>query len=229
MNIILIDDDIKFLNIFKNKVKIYAKKIFSDVNIDTSVDFSTLENNIYSIYFLDINLINENGIEVAKKIKQNNPQAKIIFTTSKNNLMHESIFIQPFYFIRKSDLENDIATAFVLIKDYFVKKKFYSFKYESENINICIDDIILCEINDHLTTIYTSSKKYYLYKSLKELMSELNSSAIIQINRKQCINLSHITKEKKNILYLDNMFEVKIGNKFKNNYNNKIQQYTNNR
>jgi len=227
MNIVLIDDDIKFLKIFKSKVKGYAKKIFSNFNIDISLDISILEKNIYSIYFLDIDLINENGIDVAKKIKKENSNAKVIFTTSKNDLIYKAISIQPFYFIRKSDLETDLATAFILIEDYFLKKKFYSFKYEQEKINLYIEDIIYFEINDHLITIYTNSKQYYLYKPLKQLINEIHSPLIIQVNRKQCINLSHITNKKRNTLILDNSTKIKIGNKYKDNLKSKLSQYIN--
>ena len=225
MNIVLVDDDIQFLYKFKTKVTKYAKEIFDNVNIDISLDTSILNEKIYSIYFLDIDLINEDGINVAKYIKKRNSNAKIIFTTSKNNLVYNAIATQPFYFIRKSELDKDLATAFVLIKSYFSKKEVYLFKYESENINLSIEDIIYCEINDHLITIYTNSKHYHLYKPMKKLLNEINSPLIVQVNRKQCINLSHITSKKRNSIYLDNSIKIKIGSKFKDSFNDVLTQY----
>lgn len=96
-----------------------------------------------------------------------------------------------------------------------------------EIINLCIDEIIFCEINDHLVTICTSSKQYHLYKSLKDLLNEIDSSLIVQVNRKQCINLTHITEKKRNTIILDNSIKIKIGNTFKDIFNNKLQQYIN--
>ena len=142
MNIIILDDDILFLNTFKNKIQHFAKKIFNDVTIDISTNTSILQNKTYSIYFLDIDLINENGIAVATNIKRLNASAIIIFTTARNDLIYNAITVQPFYFIRKSELDNDLATAFILLKDYFIYKPFFSFKYESEQIKFYIEDII---------------------------------------------------------------------------------------
>lgn len=225
MNIIILDDDILFLNTFKNKIQHFAKKIFNDVTIDISTNTSILQNKTYSIYFLDIDLINENGIAVATNIKRLNASAIIIFTTARNDLIYNAITVQPFYFIRKSELDNDLATAFILLKDYFIDKLFFSFKYESEQIKLYIEDIIFFETNDHLTTIFTNSKQYHLYTPLKKLMNLLNSPNIIQANRNQCINVAHVIQEKGNYLILDNSYKIKIGKKYKDNLKYTLNNY----
>lgn len=225
MNIIILDDDILFLNTFKNKIQHFAKKIFNDVTIDISTNTSILQNKTYSIYFLDIDLINENGIAVATNIKRLNASAIIIFTTARNDLIYNAITVQPFYFIRKSELDNDLATAFILLKDYFIDKPFFSFKYESEQIKLYIEDIIFFETNDHLTTIFTNSKQYNLYTPLKKLMNLLNSPNIIQANRNQCINVAHVIQEKGNYLILDNSYKIKIGKKYKDNLKYTLNNY----
>ena len=225
MNIIILDDDILFLNTFKNKIQHFAKKIFNDVTIDISTNTSILQNKTYSIYFLDIDLINENGIAVATNIKRLNASAIIIFTTARNDLIYNAITVQPFYFIRKSELDNDLATAFILLKDYFIDKPFFSFKYESEQIKLYIEDIIFFETNDHLTTIFTNSKQYHLYTPLKKLMNLLNSPNIIQANRNQCINVAYVIQEKGNYLILDNSYKIKIGKKYKDNLKYTLNNY----
>ena len=225
MNIIILDDDILFLNTFKNKIQHFAKKIFNDVTIDISTNTSILQIKTYSIYFLDIDLINENGIAVATNIKRLNASAIIIFTTARNDLIYNAITVQPFYFIRKSELDNDLATAFILLKDYFIDKPFFSFKYESEQIKLYIEDIIFFETNDHLTTIFTNSKQYHLYTPLKKLMNLLNSPNIIQANRNQCINVAHVIQEKGNYLILDNSYKIKIGKKYKDNLKYTLNNY----
>lgn len=225
MNIIILDDDILFLNTFKNKIQHFAKKIFNDVTIDISTNTSILQNKTYSIYFLDIDLINENGIAVATNIKRLNASAIIIFTTARNDLIYNAITVQPFYFIRKSELDNDLATAFILLKDYLIDKPFFSFKYESEQIKLYIEDIIFFETNDHLTTIFTNSKQYHLYTPLKKLMNLLNSPNIIQANRNQCINVAHVIQEKGNYLILDNSYKIKIGKKYKDNLKYTLNNY----
>ncbi len=227
MNIILIDDDVNFLEILKVKLGAYAKLLIDNFNIDISMDISILNNKMYSIYFLDIDLNDKNGINIAKKIKYTNHNAIIIFVTAKNDLIYNAITIQPFYFIRKSHLDDDLKIAFSLLKAHFNKKEYYSFKYDSDNIKVYIDDIIYFETEDHLTSLYTTFKHYHIYKPLKTLLNEINSPFIVQANRKQCFNLSHVSEKKKNYLILDNNITIKIGNKYKNNINSCLESYQN--
>ena len=116
MKIIIIDDDISFLNLFKAKIIPYSKKFFDNVSVITTSDTTILQNHCFSIYFLDIDLTNDNGIQIATSIKKKNPTAKIIFTTSRNDLIYNAITVQPFYFIRKNELEGGSCYCFYIIK-----------------------------------------------------------------------------------------------------------------
>ncbi|MFR1688166.1 MAG: LytR/AlgR family response regulator transcription factor [Massilimicrobiota timonensis] len=227
MDIVLIDDDSNFLGYFKTKIIRNARLIFDDIRVDTSTNFSILNKKRYSIYFLDIDLINENGIKVAKSIKSINRHALIIFVTSKNNLVYDALSIQPFYFIRKSELDNDLATAFILLKDFFIQKKYYSFKYDNQDIRLCIDNIRYCETNDHLTTIYTQSKQFHIYKSLKLILSEIDDDHIVQVNKKQCVNIINVVNNDKNKIMMDDGTLIKIGNKYKNEFYHRLDKYIN--
>lgn len=86
MKIVIIDDDISFLEMFNKKINSSMKKIFDQVIIDqyTNINLFPFQ---YDIYFLDIDLIDDNGISIAGKIKENDKNALIIFVTSKNNLV----------------------------------------------------------------------------------------------------------------------------------------------
>lgn len=214
MKIAIIDDDISFLEMFNKKINSNIKKIFDQVIIDrhTNIDHFPFQ---YDIYFLDIDLIDDNGISIAGKIKENDKNALIIFVTSKNNLVFSALKVQPFYFIRKSNLDEEFETASMLLKEHFNQKSYFSFKYNFEYIKILTDDILYLEVNNHLTSLVTKFKAYHFYKPLKEIMNEINSDDFIQINRKNSVNIKHIKQYKKNAILLDNNQTLKIGIAFK--------------
>ena len=139
----------------------------------------------------------------------------IIFVTSKNNLVFSALKVQPFYFIRKSNLDEEFETALMLLKEHFNQKSFFSFKYNFEYIKILTDDILYLEVDNHLTSLVTKFKAYHLYKPLKEIMNEINSDDFIQINRNNSVNIKHIKQYKKNAILLDNNQTLKIGIAFK--------------
>lgn len=225
MNIVIIDDDKNFIKHFSSKVKSLSRNTFDTYSVESYTNHETLLKRKYDIYFLDIDLIQTSGIDVAKTIKEEHPSAKIIFTTSRSDLIFNAITIQPFYFIRKTNLDKDLAVAFKLLEDYYTVKEYYQIKYNSEIISILIDDIIYLETSDHLTTIYTTAKQYHIYKTLKTVLGEINSNQIIQINRKNCVNIAHIINEKRNYIVLDNNKTLKVGKSFKEESNRIFNEY----
>lgn len=225
MNILILDDDISFLNFFKARIQPFFRSLFSELNIEVSSDVSIIDQKNYDIYFLDIDLIEYDGIELSKKIKVINPSGKIIFITAKDDLVYEAIAVAPFHFIRKSHLEKDLQRSYLLIADSYRQKKFYETRYNNEIIKILIDNIIYLETDDHLTTIYTNYKNYHIYKSMKQAMTELNCPEIVQINKNQCINLSHLVMQKKDDLFLDNEMSFKLSKRFKPSFEKDLNQY----
>ena len=224
MKIAIIDDDLYFLNNIEKKIKQYSRNLFN-ISIDTFTSYSLLFSKKYDIYFLDIDMPSSNGINIAKKIKSTNSLAKIIFITSHVDLVFSAITIQPFYFIRKTNLDKDLSIAFTLLEDCYIEKEYYKFKYNSEIVSILIDDILYLETSDHLTTIYTNLNQYHIYKSLKDIQEEIHSQNLIQINRKTIINILHISFDKKNTVTLDNKKTFKIGRTFKKNFNDAFSTF----
>lgn len=224
MKIAIIDDDLYFLNNIEKKIKQYSRNLFN-IYIDTFTSCSLLFSKKYDIYFLDIDMPSSNGIDIAKKIKSTNSLAKIIFITSHVDLVFSAITIQPFYFIRKTNLDKDLSIAFTLLEDCYIEKEYYKFKYNSEIVSILIDDILYLETSDHLTTIYTNLNQYHIYKSLKDIQEEIHSQNLIQINRKTIINILHISFDKKNTVTLDNKKTFKIGRTFKKNFNDAFSTF----
>ena len=58
---------------------------------------------------------------------------------------------------------------------------------------------------------------FYIYKTIKELLNEIDSKNIVQINRKNCVNINHIISENKTTIKLDNGLILKVGKMYKKN------------
>lgn len=58
-------------------------------------------NNTYHIVFLDIEMPGINGLEVARKLRENNSSLIIVFVTSYDQFMKESFEVQPYQYLEK--------------------------------------------------------------------------------------------------------------------------------
>ena len=105
MLIKIVDDD----QVFAKKIERMVYDGFKDIFLDYSIDCITshFEDRYFEkgdIFFLDIDLKEKNGIKIAEEIRENNSNAIIIFVSAMNDMIFDSLIVQPFYFIRKDNL-----------------------------------------------------------------------------------------------------------------------------
>ena len=122
MLIKIVDDDQTFAKKIKDIVYDAFKNIFIDYSIEcisSNFEYQYFEEG--DIFFLDIDLKEENGIKIAEKIRENNFNAIIIFVSALNDMVFDSLIVQPFYFIRKDNFDRDIKITCSLIQNYINK------------------------------------------------------------------------------------------------------------
>ena len=96
MKIGIIDDDTQFSQVIKNKIE--ENTCFSKSSIDVfNNDFKSLQLKDYDYLFIDILLMKDNGITIAKSI--HNKNTRIIFMSSNETLVYDCFDIALYFFI----------------------------------------------------------------------------------------------------------------------------------
>ena len=110
MKIGIIDDDTQFSQVIKNKIE--ENTCFSKSSIDVfNNDFKSLQLKDYDYLFIDILLMQDNGITIAKSI--DNKNTRIIFMSSNETLVYDCFDIALYFFIRKTSYEDDLERLFI--------------------------------------------------------------------------------------------------------------------
>lgn len=126
MLIKIVDDDQAFVKKIKDIVYDNFKDIFLDYSIDCiTSNFEAQYFEKGDIFFLDIDLKEKNGIKIAEKIRENNSNAIIIFVSAMNDMIFDSLIVQPFYFIRKDNFDRDMKIACTLIQKSYAVNLFW--------------------------------------------------------------------------------------------------------
>ena len=106
MKILIIDDDKKFTDTLKDDVIKFFQRI-DDKAIITVINENfrqvDLFNN-YHIVFLDIDLLTDNGLTIAKQLRELDSNAMIIFVSSRSNLVFKTFVVN----------DSSSLTAFIL-------------------------------------------------------------------------------------------------------------------
>lgn len=228
MNIAIVDDDIGFSNYLKDQAENFIKKTFSNCKVYTiNKDFlSEVLKNKYDILFLDIDLDELNGIDIGRRtlLLENNPL--IIFVSSRNDLVFASLSVRPFYFVRKSNYKDDIATLFILLKNYFKETQtFFTFDFYGRKTNIFVKDIYMIESSGHDVILKTKSGDYTYRSTMKNILESIGTETIVQFQKAYAINLDFIKAIDKNVLILKNGKEYNIGRKFRDTLMQKYKEF----
>lgn len=218
MNVAIVDDDIIFSRTLEKLIESFLSNIFNDLKIELINDnfYNHIKNKPYDLIFLDIDLKNSNGINIGKNTLLWENQPIIIFVSARNELVFSSLSVRPFYFVRKSNLKNDLTTMFVLLKKYFNEEmSFFTFEFHGRLTNIYVKDIYIIESKSHNIILKTKKGEYIYRASMKNILETLGVKNIVQIQKAYAVNIDYIKEINKSVVYLKNNEQYNIGRKYK--------------
>lgn len=160
MRILLVEDEAALVDIISTKLK--QEKYLVDTSLDGEQGLEYALNNIYDLIILDIMLPKMSGIEILKKIKENNIEAKVILLTARSALEDKLIgfnygandyVTKPFHIeelIARVNAQlriNSISKDVINYKDLMlnVKTSILTCTTTNETINLSYRELILLE------------------------------------------------------------------------------------
>lgn len=157
----------------------------------------------FDVVFLDIDMPYVTGFDVARKLRDVGTYCYIIFVTSHDNLVYESLDFQPFHFIRKNPiqlLELSIQQVVAKLKHQMNQQQTIVLEDDrAGRIAVLVRDIQYLESQQHYMN-YVISKQSFPIKIRKTMsccQEEFRDYNFIRIHKSYLINLRHIA-------YLDN-------------------------
>lgn len=229
MNIAIIDDDIQFSKLFYQLINKHLSKIFELYNLTVINNnfISSLKNNSFDIIFLDIDLKNLTGIGLAAALKKQKSNPLIIFVSSRSDLVFDALSVQPFQFIRKSNLLEDTMLVFSLLNNYYKNNMtLITVNMHGRKTGIKINNILYLETEGHNISIVTVDNIYTYRCTMKQLIEEINSSSFIQIQKSIAVNFDFVKEiDEENNVILKNGNVFTISRHFKQEVLSKYKEY----
>ena len=106
INVAICDDDVATTGNLETMLQEIAKRNFVQTEMEVFWDgkklIKAIENGTYfDIVFLDIEMGQEDGITVARRIRETDKSALIVYVTSHESYIQESFEVRPFRFLVK--------------------------------------------------------------------------------------------------------------------------------
>ncbi len=224
--IAIIDDDHEFVSQFINLLNTYLPKYFNDYTIhDIYSNYQQELNNIYDILFVDIDLNHTSGIDIIHFLKNNHYPSLFIFVSSKNEMVFEALAVQPFQFIRKDNLQEDLLLTLALINNYCKEHdKLITLSLRGRQTAIKTNEIIYLQSDIHEITIVTINDSYSYQTTLKNILSML-PKYFVQIQKSIIINLDYVKEINQNDIILKNGNVFSMSRHYKKDFLNKYKEY----
>lgn len=225
-NCIIVDDDLvarlKVISIAKKHPILHICGNYSSAN----QAFETIQNQKIDVLFLDIDMPNNSGFDLRKKL-MNIPIC--VFITSHPEHALESFELDTLDFLLKPLREDRFAQTVKRIDEYLeIKHKaqlfettfgddFIYIKDGYDKIKVKLHDILYVEALKDYTLLVTDQKRHCVFSGIGNLLKEKYFENFIRVHRSFAVQKHFIQKVGTQNLQLFNAFSIPIGNSFKEN------------
>ena len=209
IQIVLVDDEQIQLDYMQQMIDKAAEELEMPVMIHQFLSGESflfaLEDHLdWNIAFLDIEMHQLNGMEVARVVRQKAPTLSLVFATAYAEYAVEGYEVQALDYLLKPI---NPAKVKKVLSRYLVsqpeKKSYIIVEVDGEQLRIELDDILYVEANKRAVVIHGISKEYSAKLSLADFARFLDSR-FVQTHRSYYVNLKFITHLHKQDVQLSN-------------------------
>nr|WP_312983430.1 LytTR family DNA-binding domain-containing protein [Clostridioides sp.] len=199
-------------------LKAHIKQIFKGLSVEYSLDvYNSGEELIknYSkdidIVLLDIQLIEINGMDTARKIRVIDNRVEIIFITSLIEYALEGYEVRAYRYLIKPVKYDDLKEYIInCIKEIDINNRYIIVKEQRNQMKLDINEITYVEVQKETITIHTLNKVYKINGTMNNIEKEIACSRFFRCHKSFLVNLEHVKSIKQYIAILENSEEVPI-------------------
>ncbi|ADO84470.1 LytR/AlgR family response regulator transcription factor [Ilyobacter polytropus] len=209
---IFIVDDEKYI---RNEIRYFLEK-YNDVEIcgesgDGDEALEKIEELKPDCVFMDINLQNNSGMLIARKISENKNHPLIVFATAYDHYAVQGFEVNAADYILKPFSEDRIKLTIDRVRDKIINKNLNNGEKdkntESESntsleklciqknnklVLIDVNKIIFIKSEKNVILVHTLNSAYECSHSLKELETRLREDKFMRIHKSTIINIDYI-------------------------------------
>jgi len=155
-----------------------------------------MENKVYDLLVLDIDMPGMDGITAGQKIRNSGNSIDIIYVSNREDLVFDTMKITPVCFVRKSHILTDIPLAAKLYIDKVSSKdKKLIIKNNDKIETISIENIIYIEggRNNQLLYLNDEPDPHSVRYTMKELEDMLEGFGFIRCHKGFIVNMEYIS------------------------------------
>ena len=234
MTICYCEDESAQAKAFAIKIDQWAKnkniEVHADLFESAEEYLFKAEQNYYDVIFLDISMRGQNGMELARKIREKEKDVILVFVTSDASYVFDGYEVGAYRYLMKPVDEEKLCE----ILDYARKQKeveeenYILVKKDSQSVRINLKDIIYIEAQKHYVNLCMENKESINIKiAFTELLQETQekSDTILLTHRSYAVNIEKVVRIGRTECVLSDSSVIPISRSFYKEVNEAFIQY----
>lgn len=220
INILLCDDDKDFLQRLTEVVTSQPLPLGMSVCVTKSAYSSAITDrqlSQYQIMFLDIDMDERSGMDIARRVRELHLDTIIIFVTNYLEFSMEGYEVRAFRYLLKQEMQQKLPLYF---RDALAEiphdKKELRFSVNAEPYRVAYKDILYLESQQRIVVLHTENPLQggdRFYGKLEDLENELEPDGFLRIQKSYLVNMAHIKKLNYDKVALSNGEELPVSQK----------------
>ena len=235
-NIVLCDDNEGYMALFKSMVNKQFQMIMPDdamCKIGASFGSGTdlleyAENHKIDVMFLDIDMPEMTGFEIAKVMSREHSETLIVFMSAYDNFVYESFDYLPFAYMRKEKIAEELPKVSCRIKDKLLEQtRFITLFTANKEIKVDSKEILFFESRkNYYVTHLINGSTYSCRGTISNLENETRSFGFFRTHSAFLVNLEHADRVAEDGYILIGNNEVPIAQKRAKEFKKAFLEFT---
>ena len=168
----------------------------------------------FDMVFLDIEMPGIDGISVCRKIREMAPETIVVFVSNKEELVFQTFEVQPFRFIRKSELKEVVGSLVDALLTEIKRRSPQVIILQEPTggdvFSFDVRNILYVEAQRKDCRIVTIANESIARIKLSDIEKSLEPYSFIKTHRSYLVNPEHISQIRKSSVLLENGAELPI-------------------
>lgn len=232
MHLILCDDD----NIFLDKLEIRIRGLCQKHGIAVEMERYDSSKKMLEglkdldtvpVFLIDIDMPEVNGFAVASFLKKWNRECCIGFVSNKDELVFQAFAYHPFFFIRKTHLDEELEPQLLeLQKKMGVKVPKIELQTGRQTVEVALDTIWFVESEKNYLLFYREKDErgdaVRARMKIAEAEKELEPHGFVRTHKGYLVNMNYVYRLRENEILLLNGKHVPVSRSYLNQVRMKI-------
>lgn len=232
MHLILCDDDNVFLDKLETRIRGMCQKHGIAVGMERYDSSKKMLEGLKDldtvpVFLIDIDMPEVNGFAVASFLKKWNRECCIGFVSNKDELVFQAFAYHPFFFIRKTHLDEELEPQLLeLQKKMGVKVPKIELQTGRQTVEVALDTIWFVESEKNYLLFYREKDErgdaVRARMKIAEAEKELEPHGFVRIHKGYLVNMNYVYRLRENEILLLNGKHVPVSRSYLNQVRMKI-------